>query len=54
LAGRTVFETYYTEFIYTIKKTVAGKAGVTLATMKAETAAIKAGFVAAYPGNDKP
>lgn len=48
------FAPYYANFTYALKNSVDGKTGVTLATMTAETNAIKAKFTAAHPGMDRP
>jgi hypothetical protein len=49
-----VFEASYAMFTYEIKSEVDGKAGVTLATMKATTKTIRDAFVANNPGMDEP
>jgi hypothetical protein len=49
-----VFGPLYGEFSFVIRDSVDGKIGVTLANMGATTRAIRAKFVAAHPGMDRP
>jgi Dyp-type peroxidase family len=50
----TRFSSQYSFFSYSINSPVNRKSGVTLATMAAATVDIRAKFVAAYPGKDRP
>jgi hypothetical protein len=49
-----VFAPQYRKFTYTMLHTVNGKTGIKQTDMGAETATLRADFVAAHPGKDRP
>ncbi|HEU4657705.1 MAG TPA: DUF4056 domain-containing protein, partial [Capillimicrobium sp.] len=52
--GPSVFTPQFSKFTYTMTHSVAGKAGVRHTDMAAETAKLRALWVKAHPGKDKP
>jgi hypothetical protein len=49
-----VFAAMYGHFDYAVRGTVDGRSGITLATMSTETNRLRAAWVAAHPGMDRP